>query len=63
MGFPLLAPEGVLTMMGHSRDFLLMSRFNSNIVNYLKKFFHSFKYSFTESRWYKMCMKCKASKL
>ena len=35
-------------MMGHSLDFLLMSRFNGNIMHYLKKYFHLFKYTFTE---------------
>jgi len=50
-------------MMGHSRDFLRMLRFNGNIVYYLEKYFHSFRYSFTEPRWYKICVKCKALKL
>jgi len=39
MGSPLLAPKGVSTMMGHSRHFLLTSRFNGNIMYYSKKYF------------------------
>jgi len=36
-GSPLLAPEGVSTMMGHSRDFLLTSRFNWQLYSLLEE--------------------------
>jgi len=35
----MLAPEGVSAMMGHSRDFLLMSKFSGDIVWYLENTF------------------------
>jgi len=42
-GFPLLAPEGVLAMMGHNRNFLLWSNLSGDIPWYLKNtFIHLF---------------------
>jgi len=55
-GNPLLAPEGVSTMMGHSWYSLLTSKFRSTKkVNYSRERSCSFMHSFIRS-WYRIYM-------